>query len=212
MRVSVLANGIWDADWGKDELAGAAYLVCADGGANSALNSGHFPQAVIGDLDSITPENLRRCRERRVEIRSYPREKDETDLELALAFAEGQALPGEEITLYGATGGRPDHFLGNLALLMAYARRGRKIRMKDPQQEMWIIRGREVLKGRAKQELSLIALSETALVTITGVHYPLDKAVLRQDSPRGLSNVFLGEEATVEVCRGQVLLILRFSS
>lgn len=208
MRVAVLANGLWDANWGRTELSQVDYLVCADGGANAASASGRLPDALIGDLDSITPENLARCEQAGIEIRKYPREKDETDLELALGWAVQMADPGEDILLYGGTGGRIDHFLGNVALLLRYARQGRRIRLKDPQHEMWILLGRESVHGEKNKELSLIVLSERAVVSSEGLYYPLNRTTLRQDSPRAVSNVFVQDEATVEVHSGWVMVVL----
>lgn len=208
LRVAVLANGQWNAEWGRKELSQVDYLVCADGGANAAIASGRLPQALIGDLDSITPENLIRCQAAGIEIRKFPREKDETDLELALEQAVRLAGPEDDIYLYGGTGGRIDHFLGNLALLLGYARQGRRIRLKDPEHEMWILQGRESIPGEKNKELSLIVLSERAVVTTEGLYYPLDRTTLLQHSPRAVSNVFIREEAMVEIHSGWVLVVL----
>ncbi len=207
----MLANGSWDIEWGKNELSNVGFLVCADGGANSALLSGRQPDVLIGDLDSITPDNLAKCVEVGTKILRYPKEKDQTDLELALDYTQFQA-PAEfsksEIWVYGATGGRADHFLGNIALLLAYARQGRKIYLKDPEQLIWIIQDRERILGVKGQVISLVALSEKAVVTTEGFVYALNNEKLFQDSPRGISNVFLGTEGFIQVDEGKVLAIL----
>lgn len=208
MKIAVLANGEWEPEWGRRELVGIDYLVCADGGGNSALLSGRIPDALIGDLDSITPENLEKCNQAGVIIQKYPREKDQTDLEMALEWAAGKAQSGQEILLYGGTGGRIDHFLGNLALLLGYAAQGRRIRIKDPSHELWVLQGREIIYGKKQQELSLIVLSETATVTTEGLYYPLDHASLVQNSSRAVSNVFLGDTAVVQVHSGWVLVVI----
>lgn len=185
-------------------------MICADGGANFAALSGRMPNLVIGDLDSISPENLNQCENAGCLIERYPCEKDETDLELALSRAEEQArFVGErDIWLYGATGKRIDHFLGNVALMLAYAKKGYRIRLVDPEHEMWILQGYEGIRGSLGQEISLIALSEKAIVTTEGLYYPLQNGVLLQDSPRGVSNVFLGEEAVIQVHEGWVMVVL----
>lgn len=208
VRVAVLANGEWDVDWGRAELAQVDYLVCADGGADAAIQSGRLPDALVGDLDSITPENLAICEQAGIEVLRYPRQKDETDLELALERAADIAQPGADILLYGGTGGRIDHFLGNLALLLGYARQGRRLRLKDPQHEMWVLQGRESIHGEQNKELSLIVLSETAVVTTQGLYYPLDQATLVQHSPRSVSNVLIEEDVVIEVHSGWVLVVL----
>ena len=210
MKIAVLANGAWDLDWGNQVLREVDFLICADGGANYAALSGRLPDLLIGDLDSITPEILKQCENAGCVIQQFPCQKDETDLELALNRAEEQArLLGErDIWLYGATGKRIDHFLGNIALMLAYARKGYRIRLVDPEHESWILLGQECIKGSLGQELSLIALSEKAVVTTDGLYYPLQQGVLWQDSPRGISNVFLGGEAVIQVHSGWVLVVL----
>ncbi|WP_041276602.1 thiamine diphosphokinase [Desulfosporosinus acidiphilus] len=210
MMIAVLANGAWDSEWGKQALDKVDYLICADGGANHALNSGFMPEQLIGDLDSVTGENLSQCRNAGCFIEQFPREKDETDLELALLRAKEKAFSAgeQEIWLYGATGKRMDHFLGNLALMLAYARQGYRIHLADPDHEMWVLQGREEISTYKGQELSLIALSERAVVSTEGLYYPLEHGVLRQDVPRGVSNVSLGERVTIEVHEGWVLVVL----
>lgn len=210
MKIAILANGAWDLEWGSQVLKEVDFLICADGGANYAALSGRIPNHLIGDLDSITPEILKQCENTGCVIERFPYEKDETDLELALICAEEQArLVGEQdIWLFGATGKRIDHFMGNLALMLAYARKGYRIHIVDPEHELWILQSRECIKGSPGQELSLIALSEQAVVTTEGLYYPLTQGMLLQDSPRGLSNVFLGEEAMIQVHSGWVLVVL----
>lgn len=207
-RIVVLANGWWDKEWGSRELARADVLICADGGANSAIASGRMPDVVIGDLDSITGENLSQCRTLGIEIQAYRREKDETDLELALKYASGLCQERDELYVYGITGDRIDHVLGNVALLLAYARRSIHFRAKDQSQEMWIIQGREEIIGRAGQEISLIPLSESAIVSTAGLYYPLRNERLYQASTRGISNVLVGAKAVVEVHEGWVMAVL----
>lgn len=210
MKIAVLANGDWDLEWGNQVLKEVDFLVCADGGANYAALSGRIPDLLIGDLDSITPEILKQCENAGCVIQRFPCEKDETDLELALIRAEEQArLVGErDIWLYGATGKRIDHFMGNIALMLASARKGYRIRLVDPEHEIWILQSRECIRRSLGQEISLIALSEKAVVTTNGLYYPLQLGVLWQDSPRGMSNVFLGEEAVIQVHEGWVLVVL----
>ncbi|HBW38430.1 thiamine diphosphokinase [Desulfosporosinus sp. BICA1-9] len=209
-KIAVLANGVWDSKWGKHVLNEVDFLICADGGANYAALSECMPDLVIGDLDSISPENLSQCETSGCIIERYPSEKDETDLELAFLRAVEMAdLVGErDIWLYGATGNRIDHFLGNIALMLAYARKGYRIRLVDPEHEMWVLQGREEISASRGQELSLISLSEQAVVTTEGLYYPLDRGVLYQDSPRGISNVFLGGEAVIEVHQGWVMVVI----
>ena len=64
------------------------------------------PDLLVGDLDSVTPEQIRWSEEVGAEVRKYPVEKDETDLELALqeAVARVTGLSGNEMKTRMRTG------------------------------------------------------------------------------------------------------------
>ncbi|EHL07118.1 thiamine diphosphokinase [Desulfitobacterium hafniense DP7] len=212
MRIAVVANGEWDQEWGKEELAAYNRLIAADGGSNHIVRAGFVPDALLGDLDSAEPETLEVCRQKGTVILSYPAEKDETDLELALEYAvklmEQEEGTIKEIFLLGAMGGRIDHLLGNLFLLQGLLKRGVRIRMKGPGQELWLLEGLGKLTGKKGQKLSVIPITEKAVVRTEGLYYPLYDEILYRDSPRGISNVFLGEDAIVDVSEGTALIVV----
>ncbi len=207
-----MANGEWDQEWGKEELAAYNRLIAADGGSNHIVRAGFVPDALLGDLDSAEPETLEVCRQKGTVILSYPAEKDETDLELALEYAvklmEQEEGTIKEIFLLGAMGGRIDHLLGNLFLLQGLLKRGVRIRMKGPGQELWLLEGLGKLTGKKGQKLSVIPITEKAVVRTEGLYYPLYDEILYRDSPRGISNVFLGEDAIVDVSEGTALIVV----
>ncbi len=68
-------------------------LIAADGGTRHALALGLVPSVVIGDLDSLTDDDRRKLEAAGAEIRSYPRDKNETDFELALHYAVEAGYP-----------------------------------------------------------------------------------------------------------------------
>ncbi|ACL21857.1 thiamine pyrophosphokinase [Desulfitobacterium hafniense DCB-2] len=224
MRIAVVANGEWDQEWGKRELAAYDRLIAVDGGGNHIVRAGFVPDALLGDLDSAEPETLEICRQKGTVIVCYPAEKDETDLELALEYAvklmeqeEGtvkaekagvQGWESQDVFLLGAMGGRIDHLLGNLFLLQGFLKRGVRIRMKGPDQELWLLEGLGKLTGKKGQKLSVIPITAKAVVRTEGLYYPLYDEILYRDSPRGISNVFLGEDAIVDVSEGTALIVV----
>lgn len=219
MKIAVIANGEWDIHWGRNELAEKQIdmVICADGGGNHAVSSGRIPDVLIGDLDSISDENLIKCQKGKTEIKKYPREKDQTDLELAAEYAErilqSNGDSQDEILLYAAGGKRLDHLLGNIALMLGAAKNGRRIRMVQENYQAWIILpGKEIIYGLQGQELSLIPLSEEAKVTSKGLYYELSDLTLFQSSTRGVSNVLREDQAEIEVHQGIVLAILIMKS
>ena len=94
-------------------------VIAVDGGL-TALSRLHLkPDAIVGDFDTVSEDVLAEYKSSREEITwgIHKPEKDETDTELALNTAIG--LGCTRLVLLGATGGRMDHFLGNLHLLYA---------------------------------------------------------------------------------------------
>ena len=62
-------------------------VLAADGGIKWAKHYGLMPQAIIGDFDSISDEDKKIVLEQKILLKSFPKEKDKTDLELAVDFA-----------------------------------------------------------------------------------------------------------------------------
>lgn len=214
MRIAVLANGEWDIEWGRQEIdpSNVELLICADGGGNAAISSGRLPDILIGDMDSIKKENLLLCTDGITKIERFPAQKDETDLELAMEYAERHlqvyGKPDDEIFLYGAGGKRLDHLMGNISMMLAFADKGRMVRMIERSQEAWVLTpGEEIIKGTKGQVISIIPLSYEAIVSSHGLYYPLDCSTMYQHSPRGISNVLTKGEAKIEVAKGKILIV-----
>src|SRR3990172_9817027 len=96
-------------DFLKSQIAelNPAELVCADGGARHLDKLGLTPHVIIGDMDSLSAGILKRYEEQVTRIVRHPRDKKETDTQLALEYAMASAP--DEIRIFGALGGRIDH-------------------------------------------------------------------------------------------------------
>jgi len=90
-------------------MAKAPKLVAADGGANFCLQAGLIPEAVIGDLDSISNESRAHIPKRAL-IEYF--DQDITDFEKCL-----RRIKAPFIIASGFTDGRMDHTLANFAVL-----------------------------------------------------------------------------------------------
>ncbi|MFA5536327.1 MAG: thiamine diphosphokinase [Bacillota bacterium] len=207
MRCLIFTGGILlDERWHKNQIQAADYLIAADKGAEHLLALGYLPHVVVGDLDSISASTREYLIEQGVEFKVSPGEKDETDTELALRL--GLNLKPKEIILYAATGGRLDHLLANIFLLVRYLDWGIPITFRTPTQTLAMTNMSVTIKGFPGQLVSLLAIgSEITDLTLKDFYYPLEKAVLPLGSPRGISNVMLGHEATIEFSKGLLLII-----
>ncbi len=201
MRIVIFANGIIEnpaAEAARWVRAGDC-VVAADGGTRHALAAGLTPAHVIGDLDSLTPEQRAYLEAAGTILHAYPPAKDETDLELALTWAASQP-DVTEIVVLGALGGRPDQALANLLLLALPALAGREVIIADGAWSVRCLRGGKTatFHGQPGDTLSLLPLGGDAVgVTTTGLAYPLRDETLHFGLTRGVSNIFDGETVTV---------------
>ena len=123
----IFANGELNLppDW-AELLASAELLIAVDGGAKHLLSLGLEADLLIGDLDSIAAADLASLKKAQVEIQSFPSEKDQSDLELALLAAQKRGA--ENIFVLAGLGRRWDHSLVNILICAQKAFRRVKIR------------------------------------------------------------------------------------
>lgn len=209
MRAVIFANGVLNnLQDVHDIILPDDLIIAADGGMTHCRALGIKPSIVIGDLDSLDPDYLKSLQTSGTEIISYPINKDQTDLELALHKALD--LGYDEILVLGALGARWDMTIANLLLPAASEFSKVTIRLIDGHQEILLLRGRGELtfKGKKGDMLSIVPLGQDAYgVTLRGLEYPLEDDVLRFGATRGISNVLIDDTATVYLKKGLLLCI-----
>lgn len=205
----LVANGsLMHGDWLEEILELADVLVAIDGGYKHLQEFDHQPDLLIGDLDSIDPQQVDRLAEDGIEVLRHPERKDATDLELALQVARERGA--SQITLLGLVGSRWDQTLANLLLLADDKHAGIDIRVVDGPQAAYIVRAgwKFNMSGSEGDLVSLVPLHGDARgVRTTGLEYKLDGELLRYTSTRGISNVLLGPRASVELKDGVLLCL-----
>lgn len=183
--------------------------IAADSGLDLAVASGADVDLVVGDLDSVSVDALAAARVRNVEVRASPADKDETDLELAIACAE--ALGASQLVVIGGGGGRLDHLLGVLAALAGAARRGLDVAAYPGDDLMWLVAPgvRLELSIQPGRTVSLVPVGGSATgVTASGLVWPLADATLNPYEGLGVSNRAEAPTVAVEVADGVVAVIV----
>ncbi|GAB4414174.1 MAG: thiamine diphosphokinase [Anaerolineae bacterium] len=209
-RALVFANGdLLDGPAVQAALRQGAsgLIVAADGGARLALGCGLRPALVVGDMDSLDEATLARLRQDGAELRRFPADKDETDLELAL-LAVVEAGAGW-VRILGAVGDRLDQTLANIMLLTLDALRGVDARLVAGRQTLWLLGpGDHPLDGAPGDTISLIPLEGDARgVRTEGLRYPLRGETLRFGPARGVSNVIVAAGARVALDGGRLIVV-----
>lgn len=116
MTVNLLVGGP-TANWptGLADIPGP--WVGADRGALRLVQLGIHPVMVVGDFDSISASELGTVKAALDGSVVVKPDQDHTDTQLALKSIFEQLAP-DEVHVYGATGGRLDHLLANLWLVL----------------------------------------------------------------------------------------------
>ena len=211
MRAVIFANGVIE-DYSNlhSLLRGDDLLIAADGGAAHCDMIGLRPHIVIGDMDSISPHLREDLSSKGVEFIIFEKDKDQTDLELAISYAKKQGVM--DLILFGLTGNRIDQTLANLLLLARDEWGKMTIAAIDGPDQLFFLRGRQEcsIDGNPGDLLSLIPLTEKVEgVSSQGLRWHLANAALYLGSTRGISNEMLSTSARVSIRDGKLLLVHR---
>ncbi len=199
VRAFVIAHGDPpSAELVRRLAAGAGMIVAADGGALIALDRGITPDAVVGDLDTMSEHP-----DAPIPADRFHKEDvlDTTDLQKSIAYAIERGAMEVDVIAHG--GGRADHALANLSVLTTF--RGTPVRLHDDQFVISLVDGFAEIRGEPGTLISLVAIGVCSGVTTTGMRWDLDNFTLRF-SPRGIHNELAGRLATVSVRTGDLLL------
>lgn len=178
------------------------FVICADSGYLYAKELKIEPDLLIGDYDSLgyVPEEVKNTI-------SFPSEKDDTDLMLAVREALKHGY--DSIDIYGALGGRFDHTFSNIQTLGFIALHNVKARILSDSEEISLLNpGKYTFDQRADFSLSLFAYSDIVEgLCIKGAKYPADKITLTSSFPLGMSNCIIEKTAEISFEKGRLLAI-----
>ena len=185
--------------------AGYADLkIAADRGVEAFEGTGILPDLLVGDMDSVNPETLARMQQN-VQVERLPVQKDDTDGVHALdqAIARGAT----NITILGALGGRMDHAMANLMLLVCAHEKGAYAEILDERMRIVRVDGEISLTGAKGDTFSLLPLGRADGVTLEGCEYHSEEELAFESGyPLGISNVICEDEAKITVKNGDLLL------
>lgn len=179
----------------------SALVIAADAGLAHLEKRGIAPDWVVGDFDSLghVPVGSNIIR--------HPVEKDDTDMMLAVKI--GMAAGCREFVICGGIGGRLDHTYANFqTLTWIAAQGGRGYLLGDGMIATVIENGSIAFPAGCQGTISVFCPDgEARGVTLQGLYYPLENAVLTSGFPLGVSNSFTGEAAAVSVSDGRLLVM-----
>lgn len=177
-------------------------LICADGGANSALKMNLFPDVIIGDMDSISNESKRKFNKASRFI-SIKRQTD-TDVEKCLKYAIKKGYTQSLLT--GVTGNRLDHTICNLGIVLKFF----------PQIGIGLIAEDSYLKPYTRyvklrsfrgETISLYGFDKKTKIKSKGLKYSLKDVILPFGEKESTSNVATNDEVELIIGNGVIFVI-----
>lgn len=179
--LTLLGGGPVDPSDLNAVLTRAPKLVAADGGADTALDAGYMPDAVIGDMDSISQAARGQIPSEKQHLIA---EQTSTDFEKCLRHIEA-----ELILALGFAGGRLDHQLAALTVLVRYPDKRCILLAKE---DVCFLAPRQVsLSLPVGTRLSLFPMGPTRGKS-QGLKYPIDNLRMSPSSRIGTSNEVIG--------------------
>ncbi|ALG24679.1 thiamine pyrophosphokinase [Lactiplantibacillus plantarum] len=152
--------------------------VGADRGALRLVKRGIQPVMVVGDFDSIDAAELQTVKDALVGAVVVKPDQDHTDTQLAIKSIFEQLQP-DEVHLYGATGGRLDHLLANMWLVLdpVFRQWAPQIKLIDKQNSVrfFLPGDYQITKEADKRYLAFVPLMPMHL-TLPDEKYQLDAA------------------------------------
>ncbi len=207
MRFLLMANGEYgELSWYRPFKDGFDRIICIDGGTDRAMVLEMIPYRVVGDMDSISEKATAYADSLGAVFTVVPREKDNTDFQLALELAEKDGATS--IVVWGGTGTRLDHSLSNLFSATSLVLKGIEVCFRSPREDIYLVNRHLVVPGKIGDTVSLITMGDKAGgVTLRGFQYPLTNAVLDGRWQCAVSNVIVEPNPTVAVGSGVVAVI-----
>ena len=214
-RAVIISGGMLEeefvlAEWKRHKESGdQCLLIGVDSGNRFLYEHQMTPDYIVGDFDSLPGEIVRYYKEEtKVPIREFDPVKDATDTEIGIRLAMEKNC--ESIYLYGATGTRLDHVLGNIQTLSISHQAGVHAEMRDSHNRIRIIEREAVLRkgemfGPYFSVFPLDGIVEH--FDIEGAKYPLTDHVLTPYDSLCVSNQAKEEEVKITFPKGLVVLM-----
>lgn len=181
-------------------------FICADGGANSARKLGIIPNAIIGDMDSISAES-KNYFSSKCEIIEIKRQND-TDVEKVLKYLIKKKI--DRVILLGATGDRLDHSICNLGIVLKYYDRI-NISILHAKSFLKPISNNITFQTVIGETISLYGFKNKTKITSKGLKYPLKNIALPFGLKESTSNVAKSNNVTLKVSGGIIFVIRDFN-
>ena len=203
--IAIVAGGTLDYPMRKRKKK-ATYVIGVDRGAYWLIENHMTPDLAIGDFDSVLKREFALIEKEVGIVEKHPKEKDVTDLELAIDYA--CTLKPKTIEVFGVIGSRMDHTWAGIQLLQSIKSHNILGCIVDNFNEISLVSGFVSLhKSQTYKYISFFPFHDRASVTLSGFRYNASRRVFVSGSSLGVSNEIISSPAKVVVHDGMLLMV-----
>ncbi|MBE7028798.1 MAG: thiamine diphosphokinase [Ruminococcaceae bacterium] len=193
------ASDILDYSYLKKLDFTGCFIICADGGVKHARRLNLVPDVIIGDFDS---SKILEYKNKIV----YPKEKDDTDLALAINYASENGFC--KCVGIGCLGNRLDHTFANIFLIKYAADKNVDLELIDDKTRVFLVLDKKKIEKEDFKYVSIFSVSPKCEgVTLKGFKYTLNNYTLSCDYPLGISNVLLENTGEISIKSGALVVM-----
>jgi thiamine pyrophosphokinase len=202
-ETAIVANGKFpDHPIPLGYLLRAKRVICCDGAADSLIDFGLEPSAIVGDCDSVNKKIAEKYKDRLFRDNDH----ETNDLTKAVKWCSERGY--KNIVILGATGKREDHTIGNISLLIEYAGYT-TIKMVTDSGIFFPILESTKIETQKGQQVSVFSIDPETEISSTGLKYKLDHKKLSNWWTATL-NEAEGNSFKLEFNKGGVIVYLKF--
>ena len=165
-------------------IRSADFIICCDGALRKFLRNSmaifgeeRLPDLVIGDMDTL-PVSMQK---KHAGIIIKENEQEHNDQTKAVRWALNNLKDIESVHILGATGGRIDHTIGNVSLLMEYTRMfdlgGITLEMVSDNGTIFPINDTIEFECGPGRAVSIFTPDNSLKIRSKGLEYPTDEVV-----------------------------------
>ena len=178
-------------------------IVGVDGGTQHLIERSITPTVVLGDLDSIEPDLLKKIKSMNIKFISYESDKDKTDFELSLDNIE---KPNEKnIFLIGGEEGEVDHLFSIFSLVTNFEYAENLTWFY--QEKTILFRKNITIQIEKGSNFSIIPITDLKSLNILGAEWELNQEDIKAGSSKTLRNLSKSETVSINCEDGLFSLI-----
>ena len=202
-ETAIIANGKFpDHPFPLRYLLNAKRVICCDGAADSLIDFGLEPFAIVGDCDSVNKKIADKFKDRLF----IDNDQETNDLTKTARWCCERDF--NNVVILGATGKREDHSLGNISLLVEYERFIRVKMVTDAGIFLPVLESCKI-ESEKGQQVSIFSIDPSTEITSSGLKYRLDKKKLTNWWTATL-NEAEGNSFTLHFDGGPLIVYMKF--